>query len=48
MNASKFTIAIAATLITLLLLAGVRAGWSDPDHAHRRIRQARGLTGDPA
>jgi hypothetical protein len=28
MNASKFTIAIAATLITLLLLAGVRAGFS--------------------
>ena len=27
MNASKFTIAIAATLITLLL-AGVRAGFS--------------------
>ena len=28
MNASKFTIAMAAILITLLLLAGVRAGFS--------------------
>ena len=28
MNTSKFTIAIAAALITLLLLAGVRAGFS--------------------
>ena len=28
MNASKFTIVIAAILITLLLLAGVRAGFS--------------------
>ena len=28
MNASKFTIVIAAILITLLLLAGVRAGFN--------------------